>query len=174
MELGRKVAAATATVVLAMSPAAVHKMKQHEGTGPTVRTSQGLIYRAYPDPYLGWGTPTICYGHTLNVKRGDTATQSQCDMYLQQDVQKHCAIIQPTPKTQGELDAYCSFAYNTGRFKTAPSVYNNYIKGDYWAACAGIRLYYYSNGKPSDGLRKRREDEYQTCIKDLPPKGRTP
>ncbi len=166
--VAKKAAGAAIAAVLVMSPAAVDMMKVHEGTGPRTRTSQGLIYKAYPDPYLGWNKATICYGHTLNVKRGDTATQLQCDLWLKQDVYSHCAIVVPTPKTQGELDAYCSFAYNTGRFKSAPSVYLPYMRGEYRKACAGMLKYYYSDGVPSKGLLLRRQAEYKVCIQDLP------
>ena len=60
----RKAAAVVAGAVLAMSPLALLDMKKHEGAGPTFKTAEGVRYKAYPDPYLGWGKATICYGHT--------------------------------------------------------------------------------------------------------------
>lgn len=164
----RKAAGAVVATILAMFPVALHQMQKHEGTGPTVHTSEGLRYKAYADPYLGWKTPTICYGHTKGVKKGDIATQAQCDAWLQEDIVSHCNIVKPWPTTQGEVDAYCSFAYNTGKFKSAPSVHDRYVQGDRWGACMGLLKYYYSDGKPSRGLWNRRYDEYNNCISNLP------
>ena len=164
----RKAAAVVAGAIIAMSPLALLDMKKHEGTGPTIKTAEGVRYKAYPDPYLGWGKATICYGHTKGVKQGMTATQAQCDAWFKEDVARHCALIKPWPKTQGELDAYCSFAYNTGRFEGTNAVHGRYIKDDRWGACMGLLQYYYSGGKPSRGLWERRYAEYNLCISELP------
>ena len=56
----RKAAAVVAGAVIAMSPLALLDMKKHEGTGPKFKTSEGIVYKAYADPYLGWKKATIC------------------------------------------------------------------------------------------------------------------
>lgn len=164
----RKVVSVVTATVIAMSPLALLDMKKNEGTGPRVKTSEGIVYKAYADPYLGWKKATICYGHTKGVRQGMTATQAQCDAWFKEDVYTHCALIKPWPKTQGELDAYCSFSYNTGKFQTADSVGGRLARGDRWGACMGLLKYYYSDGKPSRGLWNRRYDEYNYCISELP------
>ena len=161
-------------LVVSLSLAGLAGLKQHEGTGPSVATHEGLVYQAYPDPYYGWKVPTICYGHTKGVKRGDTATQEQCDAFLREDAEKHCKLVYDAlvgtgvTLTQVEQDAYCSFAYNMGRFKNTPSVYGRLINGDHWGACEGLLKYTYSNGQYSKGLYNRRVNEYRICTKDLP------
>ncbi len=166
-----KAGAATIALVVAMSPAGYQMLKSHEGLGQPGASVQ----KAYADPYYGWRIATICYGHTARVKRGDTATMAQCDQYLREDVVKHCALVYdalfPTGiwLTQGEQGAYCSFAYNLGKFKGTDSVYGRLLKHDDWDACMGLLKYYYSNGVPSRGLWNRRYAEYNLCINQLEP-----
>ena len=164
----RQAAAVVAGAIIAMSPLALLDMKKHEGTGPTIKTAEGVRYKAYPDPYLGWGKATICYGHTKGVKQGMTATQAQCDAWFEEDVATHCALVKPWPTTQGELDAYCDFAYNTGKFASTESVGKRFAAGDRWGACMGLLKYYYSDNQPSRGLWERRYAGYNTCISELP------
>jgi lysozyme len=164
----RKVGASVALVV-AMSPAGYQMLKSHEGLGQP----GAQVQQAYADPYYGWKLATICYGHTASVKRGDTATMAQCEAYLREDVDQHCALVYDALMplgvwlTQGEQDAYCSLAYNLGKFKGTDSVYGRLLKHDDWGACMGLLKYYYSNGQPSRGLWNRRYVEYNLCISQL-------
>lgn len=158
-----------AALVVALSPAGFLLVETREGLGQPGKSVQ----KAYADPYLGWRTPTICYGRTYNVKQGDTATLEQCKKWLEQDVVKHCEIVYKALVplniwlTQGEQDAYCSFAYNTGRFKNTDSIYGRLVEQDDWGACMGLLKYYYSDGQPSRGLWNRRYEEYNECIHQL-------
>lgn len=167
MSLARNVGAGVLTV--ALSATGLNAIMQHEGLGQPGAS----IQKAYPDPYYGWKVGTICYGHTKGVTKGSTATMEQCKQYLQEDTAKHCKIVYdallPTGilLTQGEQDAYCSFAYNLGQFKNTPSVYGRLIQGDHYGACAGLLKYTYSNGKYSQGLANRRASEYKLCISNL-------
>ena len=169
MATWQKAGAATIALVVAMSPAGYRALKSHEGLGQPGATVQ----KAYADPYYGWRIATICYGHTAGVKQGDTATMAQCDQFLREDVAKHCALVYDALMphgiwlTQGEQDAYCSFAYNLGKFKGTDSVYGRLLKQDDWGACMGLLKYYYSDGKPSRGLWNRRYAEYNMCISQL-------
>ena len=156
-------------LTVAMSPVGYQALKSHEGLGQPGATVQ----KAYADPYYGWRIATICYGRTAGVKQGDTATLAQCDQFLREDVDKHCALVYDAllPHgiwlTQGEQDAYCSFAYNLGKFKGTDSVYGRLLKQDDWGACMGLLKYSYSNGKFSRGLWERRYAEYNLCISQL-------
>lgn len=156
-------------MVVALSPLGFQKLKGHEGLGQPGQQVQ----KAYADPYYGWKIATICYGHTKGIKRGDTATMAQCDDWLKQDVSRHCKLVYDAVLplgawlTQGEQDAYCSFAFNLGKFKGTASVYGRLAKGDDWGACMGLLKYHRSNGKPSRGLWNRRYAEYNDCISQL-------
>ena len=169
MATWQKAGAATIALTVAMSPAGYRMLKSHEGLGQPGATVQ----KAYADPYYGWRIATICYGHTAGVKQGDTATMAQCEQFLKQDVARHCALVYDAllPHgiwlTQGEQDAYCSFAYNLGKFKGTDSVYGRLLKQDDWGACMGLLKYRYSNGQPSRGLWERRYVEYNLCISQL-------
>lgn len=165
----QRIGGAAVALVVTMSPAGYYMLKSHEGLGQP----GAHVQKAYADPYYGWQLATICYGHTAKVQRGDTATMPQCESYLQEDVVKHCALVYSALMplgvwlTQGEQDAYCSFAYNLGKFKGTDSVYGRLLKHDDWGACMGLMKYYYSNGKPSRGLWSRRYTEYNLCISQL-------
>ena len=169
MATWQKAGAATIALVVAMSPVGYQMLKSHESLGQPGATVQ----KAYADPYYGWRIATICYGHTSGVKQGDTATMAQCEQFLKQDVTRHCALVYDTllPTgiwlTQGEQDAYCSFAYNLGKFKGTDSVYGRLLKQDDWGACMGLLKYWYSNGQPSRGLWNRRYADYNVCISQL-------
>ena len=160
---------AVLALTVAMSPVGYQALKSHEGLGQP----GAAVQKAYADPYYGWRIATICYGHTAGVKQGDTATTAQCEQFLKQDVTRHCALVYdallPTGiwLTQGEQDAYCSFAYNLGKFKGTDSVYGRLLKQDDWGACMGLLKYSYSNGKFSRGLWERRYAEYNLCISQL-------
>ncbi len=156
-------------LTVALSPSGYKALKSHEGLGQPGASVQ----RAYADPYHGWRVATICYGHTAGVKKGDTATLAECEQYLRADVDKHCKLVydalmpQHIWLTQGEQDAYCSFAYNLGKFKGTDSVYGRLLQQDDWWACMGLLKYYYSNGVPSQSLWVRRYEEYNRCISQL-------
>ena len=161
--------ARNAVLVVAASAAGIGLIKSYESLGQPGRQ----IQHAYPDPYHGWRVATICYGHTKGVKQGDTATMAQCEEFFRSDVVSHCKLVYDAliPHsillTQGEQDAYCSFAYNMGKFKDTESVYGRLVKGDDWGACMGLMKYTKSNDKFSRGLWNRRYAEYNLCINQL-------
>ena len=158
-----------AVLVVAASAAGIGLIKGYEGLGQPKQYTQ----QAYADPYYGWRVATICYGHTKGVKKGDTAGLGQCEEFLRSDVASHCKLVYDAliPHnillTQGEQDAYCSFAFNLGKFKGTDSVYGRLIKGDDWGACMGLLRYTQSAGKFSRGLWNRRYAEYNLCINQL-------
>ena len=162
-------AAAGITVLsVTVSKPAVEELKVHEG----VRTA------AYADPYYGWKLPTICYGSTTNVKPGQVATMAECDARLRKDIQVACDLVKRDLHgtgvllTQGEQDAYCSFAFNTGYFKyqrngNLTSMYKNLVANKPYEACQALNLYVYANGKKSNGLVTRRALESQRCVQEF-------
>ena len=169
MAVWRQVGGPALALVVALSPAGYSLIRSHEGLGQPGQQVQ----KAYADPYLGWRKATICFGHTLNVKQGDAVPLRQCEAWLLEDANSHCKIVYDALAphgvwlTQGEQDAYCSFAFNLGRFKGTDSVYGRLLKHDDWGACMGMLKYYYSDRKPSRGLWERRYHEYNVCINQL-------
>lgn len=160
--------AGIATLVVSVSSPGVDSIKKHEG----VRTT------AYADPYYGWKLPTICYGSTAGVTKGQKATLAECDQRLRKDIQAACDRVKRDLQgtgvllTQGEQDAYCSFAFNTGYFKyqrngKTTSIYKNLVAGKPYEACQALKLYTYSNGVKSKGLINRREHEAARCVSDF-------
>uniref|UniRef100_A0A7M2QLW2 Lysozyme n=1 Tax=feces metagenome TaxID=1861841 RepID=A0A7M2QLW2_9ZZZZ len=160
--------AGIAALTVSMSTSQVEHTKTHEG----VRTT------AYADPYYGWTLPTICYGSTAGVTRGQKATLAECDQRLRKDIQVACDRVKRDLKgtgvllTQGEQDAYCSFAFNTGYFKyqrngNLTSMYKNVVAGKPYEACMALNLYTYANGKQSRGLANRRAQESARCVSDF-------
>lgn len=134
-----------------------------------IKAGEGKRNYAYPDPGLGWALPTICYGHTLNVQRGDYRSDLECERLLRAEVDRHCAYLSVYSFTQGELDAYCSFSYNVGKAAWPKSTMAvRYHNGDRWGACMYLLKYTYSAGKHMPGLWNRRYEEYNECIHDLP------
>lgn len=111
---------------------------------------------------IGWGT-------TSSVKAGDTITPTQALVRLVRDAELAKAGIDKcvkVPISQGELDAYVSLAYNIGTSAFCGSTLVKKLnRQDYAGACAEIKRWCYFKGKKLPGLVKRREQEYQACVK---------
>ena len=111
---------------------------------------------------IGWGT-------TSSVKAGDTTTPTQALVRLERDAQLAKAGIDKcvkVPLSQNELDAYVSLAYNIGTSSFCGSTLVRKLNaGDYPGACAEIRRWVYFKKRKLSGLVKRREAEYQTCMR---------
>lgn len=140
------------------------------GVGLTMR-SEGKVNTAYADPAHGWAVPTICYGRTRGVKRGQTATDAQCLAYLREDLQEAAdGVLRVTgvPLTQGELDAYTDFVYNVGIGAYQRSTLLRKLRaGDRVGACNELSKWDYANGKKLRGLTIRREAERKICLSQL-------
>lgn len=80
-----------------------------------IKQFEGCRLSAYHDSV---GIPTIGYGHTKNVKMGQTITQAQAIEFLLQDLATYeRAVNVYTPLynwTQNEFDALVSFTFNCG------------------------------------------------------------
>ena len=69
------------------------------------------------------------------------------------------------PLSQGEYDAYTSFAFNVGGTAfCASTLVKKLNSGDYQGACAELKRWVYVDGRVVQGLVNRREAEYQRCI----------
>lgn len=137
-----------------------------------IAVQEGKDNRAYPDPAVGWKLPTICYGHTNKVKRGDTRTDRECLSYLQADASDaalQVLAVVKVPLSQSELDAYTSFVFNVGIDKFRGSTMLAKLNsGDREGACRELPRWVYANGKILKGLVARRASESRMCLSGLP------
>jgi lysozyme len=105
---------------------------------------EGVSFTAYQDVGGVW---TICNGHTGNVRRGQVATQAECDAIEHDDtvaaqrvVRQLVAVPLPTSREAALTD----FVVNLGAGTFAKSsVLRKLNTGDVAGACAAISLYHY-------------------------------
>lgn len=131
---------------------------------PMVKSSEGLRTNAYRDPV---GIPTICFGETLGVRMGDTATVAECENMLGGRLEgflvemRSCTTADLPPKTEA---AFLSFTYNLGSGVYCPNIAERRInQGKLWEACAALSLYNKAGGRVLPGLVTRRAEERALC-----------
>jgi len=125
-----------------------------------IKEFEGCRLSAYLDSV---GVPTIGYGHTKDVRMGDTCTQAEADAWLAEDVKdaEQCVESEVTvPMTQHEFDALVSFTFNLGcgnlRKSTLLRLLNN---SDYDGAALEFRRWDKAGGQVLAGLTRRRDAE---------------
>lgn len=135
----------------------------HKWEGCARRRRDGMI-EAYPDPGSKDGKPwTIGWGSTgPDIARGTVWTQAQADARFERDLVRYAAevadAIGSAPTTQDQFDALVAFHYNTGAIRKA-TLTKKHKAGEYAGAAAEFGKWIYNDGKPLEGLRKRRADE---------------
>lgn len=137
---------------------------------------EGHANRAYYDRYgKVW---TICAGHTAGVKAGDTATDAQCQVYLEQDMAAARATVDRcihANLTQPQRAAFIDAAFNIGPSVVCGSTLQAKANsGDVVGACLeltdaldkrGNRTGWASaGGQYMPGLKNRRTEERNACI----------
>ncbi|MEX1034778.1 MAG: lysozyme [Sneathiella sp.] len=113
-----------------------------------IKSFEGNRLTAYDD---GTGVMTIGYGHTGDVKVGETITQAQADSYFMEDVKGAVAAVNSAVKvnlTQGQFDALVSFTYNVGggAFKSS-TLLKKLNAGDFNAVTAELDRWIYAGDK---------------------------
>lgn len=113
--------------------------------------------------------PTIGFGSTKDVQLGDKISVTEGLNRLMRDVndtESAIGVCVKVPLTQNEYDAYASLAFNIGRAAFCKSTLVKKLNAkDYSGACNEIKRWVYFKGAVNKGLVKRRETEYQTCIR---------
>lgn len=111
--------------------------------------------------------PTIGFGTTEGVKKGDVITPERALVRLLGDADKFsegvkkCAAV---PLYQYEFDAYVSLSYNIGTGAFCNSTLVKKLKAyDYEGACKEILKWNKFKGEPLKGLTHRRQREYKLC-----------
>ena len=133
-----------------------------------IKSFGGLRLEAYQD---GGGVWTCGYGHTRNVKDGDTCTQPQAEAWLVDDLLdaendfNRCVTV---PLNQNQFDALVSFFYNLG----APALEHSHTlyllnHGDYQGFATAMLAWDHDNGKVVAGLLRRREAERDLFLKQV-------
>ena len=138
-------------------------------------------YAIQPVPGDPW---TICHGHTKGVKKGDAATEEQCQQWLREDLEEAARIVDScivapdeNPLTIRRHAALTDFALNVGRgakgvkdglcvLKSgAPSTIRRMAANGNWAAvCAGFRAWVKAGGVFYQGIDNRRKAEEGLCL----------
>lgn len=125
-----------------------------------VRKFEGCELKAYLCPA---GIPTIGYGHTHNVKLGDTCTQQQADEWLEDDffyATSDVKSVVKVPLTDNQLDALASFVFNLGVRKLIQSTLLKKLNAkDYTGAANEFDKWVFAAGKKLNGLIARRAAE---------------
>lgn len=118
---------------------------------------EGCKLIAYQDQVGVW---TIGYGHTENVKQGDTCTQVQAELWLREDVQDCIDAINKFCKVnlnQSQFDALVDFAFNLGIGALLKStLWKKLNAGDYQGAAREFERWDMAGGKHVPGLLRRR------------------
>ena len=113
--------------------------------------------------------PTIGFGSTQGVKLGDKITVQQGIERLMRDTDKAQSAIRKcvkVPLSQDEYDAYTSFAFNIGAVKFCSSTLVKKLnQGDYDGACKQLKMWIYFHNVPLEGLRIRRNSEFERCVR---------
>lgn len=127
-----------------------------------IRQFEGLRLTAYRCPS---GTLTIGYGHTSNVREGQTITQTQAEHLLQEDVNQVEAYLNSAnlKLTQSQFDALTSLIFNIGPSAFQSSTLFNIIRLDPTSPeiATQFRRWIYSRGQILSGLQRRREAEIE-------------
>ncbi|MDF2369102.1 lysozyme [Sneathiella sp.] len=113
-----------------------------------IKQFEGLRLTAYND---GTGVMTIGYGHTGNVKAGETITQAQADSYFSTDVKGAVDTVNNSVKVklqQSQFDALVSFTFNVGEgaFKSS-TLLKDLNTGDYKAVPSQLDRWIYAGEK---------------------------
>ena len=121
---------------------------------------EGLRLTAYRDAA---GVLTIGYGHTKGVREGDKISPFWAKELLQKDIEECERAVKElqVARTEGQLDALTSFAFNLGIGRLKGSTLLKVIRegGSKTAITREFKRWVYAGGKRLRGLELRREWE---------------
>ena len=125
-----------------------------------IKHFEGCRLEAYKCPAGVW---TIGYGHTANVKEGDSVDQEAAEAFLIEDLESFEQAVTrlvEVPLTQQQFDALVSWTFNLGAGNLAESTLlrklNNY---QYAEVPEQMMRWVKAGGQVLDGLVRRRAAE---------------
>ena len=125
-----------------------------------IRHFEGCRFDAYLCPAGVW---TIGYGHTADVKEGDSIDQEAAEAFLIEDLEKFEQAVMrlvEVPLTQQQFDALVSWTFNLGAGNLAESTLlrklNNY---QYAEVPEQMMRWVRAGGQVLEGLVRRRAAE---------------
>jgi lysozyme len=125
-----------------------------------VASFEGMELRAYQDQGGIW---TLGYGHTADVKEGDTCTQQQAEAWLSEDLETADIAVNKAvtvPLTQNHFDALVSLCFNIGQGNFAKSTLVRILNaGSIQAAADQFLVWDKVGGQTNAGLLRRRNAE---------------
>ena len=135
-------------------------MKTTERLITQLKMMEGLRLTAYRDAA---GVLTIGYGHTQGVREGDRISEYWANELLAEDVARVAVAVKElkVARTEGQLDALVSLAFNIGIEALKRSTLLKVIRsgGSNADIKREFRRWVYCKGKKLPGLVKRREWE---------------
>jgi lysozyme len=115
--------------------------------------------------------PTIGFGTTGGVKKGDEITPERALMRLLADADKFSQGVKQcvnVPLYAYEFDAYVSLSYNIGISAFCSSTLVKQLNlYNYEGACKEILRWDKFKGAPLKGLTNRRQREYALCMNNV-------
>lgn len=116
------------------------------------------------------GVWTIGYGHTEDVKEGDTCTEEQANAWLIEDIRNTQLLLAHyvnVPVSEGEFVALVSLAFNVGVGTLMKSkLLRKLNAGDRDGAAKEFLDFDLANGKRIAGLTRRRKQEHDLFLSD--------
>lgn len=141
---------------------------------PLICGFEGVDYVAHHQYFDPPGVITYCYGLTNydnpKIKAGEKFTKQECISYEIPSIKKYNAQMHkciPAEQPPHREAALTSATYNLGEGTICKSQIAKQINaGNIEAGCNALHQYVRANHKVLPGLVKRREAEYELCIRN--------
>lgn len=124
-----------------------------------VKRFEGCRLSAYLCPASRW---TLGFGHTRDVREGQTITQHQADVILESDLEIYESTVRRLAPnaTENQTAALTSFAFNLGTAALERStLLKKFLAGDTAGAADEFGKWVFAGGKRLPGLVSRRSAE---------------
>ena len=124
-----------------------------------IKKFEGCELEAYKCAAGVW---TIGYGHTKDVKEGNSITKEEAESMLVHELQEYCSDVDIAVKVdlQNEFDALVSWTYNLGPTNLNSSTMLRVLnEGKHDEVPAQMKRWNKASGQVKEGLIRRREAE---------------
>ena len=125
-----------------------------------IKKFEGCELEAYKCAAGVW---TIGYGHTKDVKEGNSITKEQAESMLVHELQEYCSDVDIAVKVdlkQNEFDSLVSWTYNLGPTNLNSSTMLRVLnEGKHDEVPAQMKRWNKASGQVKEGLVRRREAE---------------